>query len=101
MIQSRPQDGNGTTLQCPQPNGQNIGGNSSQAQQQLHHGNHANSQGTGNGSNQNNTSGPTQGNGYGQQGYNQRRGRFGRGKNGQLRNDGEYGKQGFPGFQNM
>ena len=80
MIQSRPQDGNGTTQQCPQPNGQNIGGNSSQAQQQLHHGNYANSQGTGNGLNQNNTSGPTQGNGYGQQVYNQRRGRFGRGK---------------------
>ena len=104
MIQSRPQDGNGNTQQSPQLNSQNTGGNNNQPQQQQNHGNNAQSQWTGQGANQNNTSGPNPGNGYqgnGQQGYNQRRGRFGKGKkNGQQRNDGGYGNQSFPGFQN-
>ena len=100
MIQSRPQDGNGNTQQCPQLNIQNSGENNSQLQHQQ--GNNAHNQGTGNGSNQNNMPVPTQGNGYGQQGYNQRRCRFNKGKrNGQQRNDGGYGNQAFPGFQNM
>ena len=102
MIQSRPQDGNGNAHQSPQLNSQNTGGNNNQAQQQQNQGNNAQSQGTGNGSNQGNTPGPNQGNGNGQQGYIQRRGRFGKGKkNGEQRNDGGYGNQGFSGFQNM
>ncbi|XP_063727164.1 uncharacterized protein LOC134854735 [Symsagittifera roscoffensis] len=104
MIQSRPQRDNGNTQQSSQLNSQNAGGNNNQAQQQ-NQGNNAQNQGTGNGPDQGNTSGPNQGNGYqgnGQQGYNQRKGRFGKGKkNGQQRNDGGYGNQGFSGFQNM
>ena len=100
MIQSRPQGDNGKTQQSSQLNSQNTGGNNNQTQQLQNHGNNAQSQGTGQGPNQDNTSGPNQGNG--QQGYNQRRGRFGKGKkNGQQRNDGGYGNQGFSGFQNM
>ena len=75
MIQSRPQGDNGKTQQSSQLNSQNTGGNNNQTQQQQNHGNNAQSQGTGQSPNQNNTSGPNQWNGYqgnGQQGYNQR-----------------------------